>query len=53
VDLQDFCATLGGSGYDGWIVIEQDRVLEDEASFDGAAAEQERNRDWLRENAGW
>ena len=27
-------------GYDGWVVIEQDRVLEDAAAFDGAAAEQ-------------
>jgi inosose dehydratase len=53
VDLDGFCAALDASGYDGWLVIEQDRVLEDEDAFAGAAAEQERNRAWLREHAGW
>jgi inosose dehydratase len=51
VDLDGFCAAL--SDYDGWVVVEQDRVLEDGAAFAGAAAEQERNREWLREHAGW
>jgi inosose dehydratase len=53
VDLRGFCATLEESGYDRWLVIEQDRVLEDGGAFDDAAAEQERNRAWLREHAGW
>ncbi len=53
VDLEGFCAALAGNGYEGWVVVEQDRVLEDGAAFDGARAEQERNRAWLREHAGW
>ena len=53
VDLARFCAALGDAGYEGWVVIEQDRVLEDAESFADAAAEQGRNRDWLREHAGW
>jgi sugar phosphate isomerase/epimerase len=40
-------------GYDGWIVVEQDRVLEDGGEFADAAAEQARNRAWLRAHAGW
>jgi inosose dehydratase len=51
VDLAAFCAALGD--YDGWVVVEQDRVLEDGAAFDGARAEQIANREWLREHAGW
>jgi inosose dehydratase len=53
VDLDGFCAALGERGYDGWIVVEQDRVLEDIGAFASARAEQERNRRWLREHAGW
>ena len=51
VDLDGFCAALGG--YDGWVVVEQDRVLDDITAFEGAAQEQVANRDWLREHAGW
>ena len=51
VDLDGFCAAL--DGYDGWVVVEQDRVLDDITAFDGAAQEQVANRDWLREHAGW
>ncbi len=51
VDLQGFCAAL--DGYDGWVVVEQDRVLDDITAFEGAAQEQVANRDWLREHAGW
>ena len=29
VDLEGFCAALDARGYDGWVVVEQDRVLED------------------------
>ena len=53
VDLEGFCGELERSGYDGWVVVEQDRVLEDPQSFAHASAEQTRNRDWLREHAGW
>jgi inosose dehydratase len=51
VDLDGFCAAL--DGYDGWVVVEQDRVLDDITAFEGAAQEQAANRDWLREHAGW
>ena len=53
VDLEGFCAALTERGYDGWVVVEQDRVLEDGDAFSGAAEEQVRNREWLREHAGW
>jgi inosose dehydratase len=54
VDLDGFCAALDERGYDGWVVVEQDRVLENaDGAFAAAAAEQERNREWLREHAGW
>jgi inosose dehydratase len=53
VDLAAFCAALGDRGYDGWVVVEQDRVLEDITAFEGAAHEQVANREWLREHAGW
>ena len=52
VDLAAFCAAL--RDYDGWVVVEQDRVLADlDGDFDRAAAEQVANREWLREHAGW
>jgi inosose dehydratase len=53
VDLVGFCGALADRAYDGWVVVEQDRVLEDAGAFAGAAAEQVRNRDWLRDHAGW
>ncbi len=53
VDLAGFCAALSERGYDGWVVVEQDRVLEHGDSFAGAREEQVRNREWLREHAGW
>jgi inosose dehydratase len=54
VDLAGFCAGLERAGYDGWLVVEQDRVLADaNGAFDAAAAEQAANRDWLRAHAGW
>lgn len=53
VDLAGFCAALAGGGYDGWVVVEQDCVLQDAAAFEQAQAEQVRNREWLRETAGW
>ena len=53
VDLPAFCAAVDATGYDGWVVVEQDRVLADHADFADAAADQVRNREWLREHAGW
>jgi inosose dehydratase len=53
VDLAAFCAALTARGYDGWVVVEQDRVLDDPGDLAVARAEQERNREWLREHAGW
>jgi inosose dehydratase len=53
VDLEGFCAALAARGYEGWVVVEQDRVLEDAAAFAAARAEQAANRVWLREQAGW
>jgi inosose dehydratase len=53
VDLEGFCADVERSDYEGWVVIEQDRVLEGNGSFARAVAEQQRNRAWLREHAGW
>ncbi|MEO8689717.1 MAG: hypothetical protein ABI611_16085, partial [Solirubrobacteraceae bacterium] len=53
VDLAGLGAELAERGYDGWVVVEQDRVLDDPGALAGARAEQERNREWLREHAGW
>jgi inosose dehydratase len=53
VDLDAFFAALDDAGYDGWIVVEQDRVLEDHDAFASAAQDQVRNRAWLRDHAGW
>jgi inosose dehydratase len=53
VDLEGFCAALDTAGYEGWLVVEQDRVLDDASAFGQAAVEQRRNRAWLREHAGW
>ena len=36
-------------GYEGWIVVEQDRVLAPGESFDRVLESAERNRAWLRE----
>ena len=53
VDLEGFCGALAERAYDGWVVVEQDRVLDGGGAFADASAEQARNRDWLREHAGW
>ena len=52
-DVEGFCAALANRGYDGWVVVEQDRVLEEGGAFAAASAEQTRNRDWLRDHTGW
>jgi inosose dehydratase len=51
LDLEGFVAELTGGGYDGWVVIEQDRVLASQSDFQEAAAAQERNLRWLEERA--
>jgi inosose dehydratase len=53
VDLEGFCRSVQERGYDGWVVVEQDRVLRDPADFAAAAADQVANRRWLAEHAGW
>jgi len=53
VDLESFCDELQSGGYDGWVVIEQDRVLEDDGAFTHAVGEQRANRAWLRDHMGW
>jgi len=53
VDLAGFCRGVEALGYDGWVVVEQDRVLASEADFERAADDQAANRRWLKEHAGW
>jgi inosose dehydratase len=45
VDLDEFLAEL--TGYEGWLVVEQDRVLGPDDSPEDAIRAQERNRRWL------
>ena len=52
VDLLAFFAALRDVGYDGWIVVEQDRIPRPDEELAEAAAAQVRNRRWLREHAG-
>lgn len=49
--LEAFLAELGEQRYEGWVVIEQDRVLKGEGDFRAAAEAQVRNLRWLREHA--
>lgn len=52
VDLDRFLAELTETGYDGWIVVEQDRIPRDDEELSESAEAQVRNRAWLREHAG-
>ena len=52
VDLDGFLRELAAVGYDGWLCVEQDRILRDDEPLSEPAAAQRRNRDWLREHAG-
>ena len=52
VDLRAFFGAVTASDYAGWLVVEQDRVLEPGDDFAAAAAAQARNRRWLAETAG-
>jgi inosose dehydratase len=52
VDLDTFLAELVKTGYDGWIVVEQDRIPREDEELAESAEAQGRNRRWLREHAG-
>jgi inosose dehydratase len=52
VDLEGFLRELVAVGYDGWLCVEQDRILRDDEPLSEPAAAQRRNRAWLREHAG-
>jgi inosose dehydratase len=52
VDLPAFFAELERSGYEGWIVVEQDRIPRDDEQLAESADAQVRNREWLRQNVG-
>jgi inosose dehydratase len=52
VDLDGFFSALQETGYAGWIVVEQDRILRDDEPLDEAVEAQIRNRQWLRAHPG-
>ena len=52
VDLEAFLRDLAGGGYDGWLVVEQYRVLGPDDDAAAAFSAQARNRRWLTEHAG-
>ena len=52
VDLDGFLSELRAVGYDGWLCVEQDRILRDDEPISEPAAAQRRNREWLRDHAG-
>ena len=48
VDLDAFLDALRGTGYAGWVCVEQDRIPRDDEPLAESAEAQVRNRDWLR-----
>jgi inosose dehydratase len=52
VDLLAFFAALRDVRYDGWVVVEQDRIPREGEELAESAMAQVRNRDWLRANVG-
>lgn len=50
VDLDSFLSALTESGYGGWLVVEQDRVLAPGEDVADAEAAQQRNRRWLEQH---
>jgi inosose dehydratase len=52
VDLDGFFRELFALGYDGWICVEQDRILRDDEPLSEPGEAQRRNRAWLKEHAG-
>jgi inosose dehydratase len=52
VDLAAFFDGLRDVGYEGWIVVEQDRIPREDELLSESADAQVRNREWLRANVG-
>jgi inosose dehydratase len=52
VDLEGFFGALRDSAYEGWVVVEQDRIPRADEELAESAGAQIRNRDWLRDHAG-
>ena len=52
VDLGAFFAQLRRNGYEGWVVVEQDRIPRPDELLSESVEAQVRNRLWLREHAG-
>jgi inosose dehydratase len=52
VDLRAFFYALRDVGYEGWIVVEQDRIPREDEVLRESADAQVRNREWLRANVG-
>ena len=52
VDLRAFFNALRDVGYEGWIVVEQDRIPREDELLRESADAQVRNREWLRANVG-
>jgi inosose dehydratase len=50
VDLPAFFDALHLAGYDGWIVVEQDRIPREDEELRESAEAQVRNREWLRDH---
>ena len=52
VDLVAFFQALRDVGYDGWVVVEQDRIPRPDEPLAESADAQARNRAWLKEHVG-
>ena len=52
VDLPRFFETLGDLAYDGWIVVEHDRIPRPDETVAEASGAQVRNRAWLADRVG-
>jgi inosose dehydratase len=48
VDVEDFLAATTADGFDGWLVLEQDRVAVRDPDLDGVRAVEERNLEAVR-----
>ena len=48
LDLDGIVGDIVASGFDGWLVVEQDIVLMNQADLDRAVADQIANRETLR-----
>lgn len=52
LDVDGFLDALAGAGYEGWLMVEQDRILAPDEPVTEAIEAQRRNRDYLRRR-GW